>query len=375
ATMTNAALAELDNNTLNPKRHLDIIEALAKIDQLGPEQEDALLRRLKQAHAEGTQEAMDQMKSVMGPVGIQQTRDALQALLTEQSACSQVPVCAMHIKNSIKELDTLLTAYKTQSELTPKVDGALMMFDLATGIGAIRGPVLDAIRMAAVRASGGSLEMAVAKSAIGDGVPWAVRNGEVLATDGSVLARQNPLTGKYDPILEKGPFGSGNGGGAGGNPLLKDSIPRNTDRLLVDQGLVPTCGHNSCGMVLSTLGKDVDIGTLINRAPPTERGITSGRVVALMASEGVPASAYRMRNVDDLARYTSNGTPVIVRIVDSSGKTDFSHFVVVDGVTTRNGRKVVAIRDPQSNGQYFSPVETFAKNFTGDVVVPRSAFK
>ncbi|NHZ93966.1 hypothetical protein F2P45_33975 [Massilia sp. CCM 8733] len=76
------------------------------------------------------------------------------------------------------------------------------------------------------------------------------------------------------------------------------------------------------------------------------------------------------RNVDDLARYTDKGVPVIVRITDVDGGTSFSHFVVVDGVTTRNGTRVVAIRDP-NNRAYFSPVETFSRNFTGEVVLPK----
>ena len=41
------------------------------------------------------------------------------------------------------------------------------------------------------------------------------------------------------------------------NPLAKDAIPRNTDRLVLNQGQSPTCGHNSCAMVLDTLGKPV----------------------------------------------------------------------------------------------------------------------
>ncbi len=45
--------------------------------------------------------------------------------------------------------------------------------------------------------------------------------------------------------------------------------------------------------------------------------------------------------------------------------------VVVDGVTTRNGAEVVAIRDPHGV-QYFSPKATFQEYFTGEVVVPRS---
>lgn len=57
-------------------------------------------------------------------------------------------------------------------------------------------------------------------------------------------------------------------------------------------------------------------------------------------------------------------------IVDKAGGSSFSHFVVVDGVTTRNGIAVVAIRDPWGK-QYFSPAGTFEKNFTGEVIVPK----
>ena len=46
------------------------------------------------------------------------------------------------------------------------------------------------------------------------------------------------------------------------NPLAKDAIPRNTDRLVLNQGQSPTCGHNSCAMVLDTLGKPVNVESL-----------------------------------------------------------------------------------------------------------------
>ncbi|WP_262772502.1 VENN motif pre-toxin domain-containing protein, partial [Acinetobacter bereziniae] len=62
-------------------------------------------------------------------------------------------------------------------------------------------------------------------------------------------------------------------------------------------------------------------------------------------------------------------TPVIVRIDDKS--RDFLHFVVVDGVTVRNGQKVLAIRDPHGKS-YLSPLDSFKKSFTGDAVIPRS---
>jgi len=198
----------------------------------------------------------------------------------------------------------------------------------------------------------------------------AVGVGLGLVIDGG-LGGVKPSTG----IDVKATGGAGEVAGTGArNPLLDDAIPRNGDRLVVNQGPVPTCGHNSCGMVLNTLGKDVDVEALIQKLPPSEKGIFAQDVAVLMKSEGVPASAFGNRNVADLARYTSNGTPVVVRLFDKSGGSDFSHFVVVDGVTTKNGIPVVAIRDPHGT-QYFSPVTTFERNFSGEVVVPRSALE
>jgi predicted double-glycine peptidase len=172
----------------------------------------------------------------------------------------------------------------------------------------------------------------------------------------------------------KGGIFTGGGSSSPKNPLLEDKIDRFGDRLVVNQGAVPTCGHNSCGMVLDTLGKKVDIKELIKKMPPSEQGIYSRDVAALMNSQGVPSSVIGSVNVNDLARYTSRGTPVVVRIVDNKTGTNFSHFVVVDGVTERNGIPVVAIRDPHGT-QYFSPVSTFEANFSREAVVPRSVFK
>ncbi|NWD72287.1 hypothetical protein HX870_32255 [Pseudomonas gingeri] len=158
------------------------------------------------------------------------------------------------------------------------------------------------------------------------------------------------------------------------NPLLEDAILRSGDRLVVNQGPVPTCGHNSCGMGLDIVCKEVDIEIFIQKLPPSEKEIFARDVAGLMNSEGVPASAFGSRNVADFARYTGDGTPVVVRIVDNTKGTEFSNFVVGDGVATRNGISVVAIRDPHG-AQYFSLVSTFQRNFSGEVVVPRSALK
>lgn len=135
---------------------------------------------------------------------------------------------------------------------------------------------------------------------------------------------------------------------------------------MYDQGNVPICGHNSCGMVLDTMGKPVDVAKLIADIQPTTEGILPSQVARLFKSEGVDAVALGGRNVADLQRYTAKGTPVVVRISDGTSG-GFSHFVVVDGITVRNGVQVVAIRDP--NGlQYFSPVASFKKSFTGEVI-------
>jgi len=195
----------------------------------------------------------------------------------------------------------------------------------------------------------------------------------------AVSVARTSLLGK---LVSRGEMVGVNGGtgnaivadAAGGakNPLLADAMPRNGDRLVLNQGNVPTCGANSCGMALDTMGKPVDVATLIQKIPPTAEGIYSTDVAVLMKSQGVDATAFGGRNVTDLARYTENGTPVVVRIADP-GVSDFSHFVVVDGVTVRNGVSVVAIRDSQNGTQYFSPVTTFNKSFTGEVIVPKPA--
>lgn len=205
-----------------------------------------------------------------------------------------------------------------------------------------------------------------------------VRTGLQVIEDAGLLATLGSMVGVFSKAGSAGTKATGTAGEVAGtgarNPLLDDAIPRGGDRLVVNQGPVPTCGHNSCGMVLNTLGKEVDVGTLIQKLPPSDKGIFAQDVASLMKSEGVPASAFGNRNVSDLARYTSNGTPVVVRVVDKATGSGFSHFVVVDGVTTRNGISVVAIRDPHGK-QYFSPVSTFERNFSGEVVVPRSALK
>ncbi len=150
------------------------------------------------------------------------------------------------------------------------------------------------------------------------------------------------------------------------HPLKNDLIERNGDRLLLNQGTAPTCAHTSCSLVLDTIGKQVDPADLISLIPPGADGIALPAIRSLFASRGIKSSYKSNRTVDDLADLTSDGTPVIARI---AAPNFGGHAVVVDGVTTKLGVKVVAIRDPQGV-QYFSPVTTFEKYFKGQIVVP-----
>ena len=149
------------------------------------------------------------------------------------------------------------------------------------------------------------------------------------------------------------------------HPLLDDAIARSgtSARPVVNQGNVPTCGHNCAALILNQEGKAVDVSNLIKSMAPTTEGITGNQVAILFKRNGINAQFVERRNIDDIVRYTQNGQSVIVRIK----KDKFSHFIIVDGVTKRNGINVVAVRDPHGI-QYFSPVNTFKQSFTGEVI-------
>ncbi|MCK0097432.1 filamentous hemagglutinin N-terminal domain-containing protein [Yoonia sp. F2084L] len=151
------------------------------------------------------------------------------------------------------------------------------------------------------------------------------------------------------------------------HPLTADALIRNGDRVLDAQGNVPTCGQHSCAMLTSTTGENLDPAALIRQTG--ERGTTRDDLAALLGQNGVKAVGGNVGagRVDLIETLTQNGKPVIVRITGDNG---FSHWVVVDGVTVRQGQRVVAIRDPHGQ-QYFSPEATFQQNFSGDVVRTR----
>ncbi|NLS19066.1 hypothetical protein HGP16_21235 [Rhizobium sp. P40RR-XXII] len=100
------------------------------------------------------------------------------------------------------------------------------------------------------------------------------------AADSSVRSAVNNL--ELNP--QTGEFVAG-GVGAPNNPLRADAIDRNGNRMLLDQGQAPTCGHNSCGMVLDTLGRSFDVEAMIAKIPPTDEGIFSQDVAKLLKDQ------------------------------------------------------------------------------------------
>ncbi|VFR55571.1 hemagglutinin-like secreted protein [plant metagenome] len=165
AALNNAAVADMDNNLLNPHRDHDLVALLARQDQLSPEQESALFERLKQAHATGTQEALMQMESVFGPEALGDTRQALVVLLTEGSACAAVSTCRLQLERSVSEIDRLLKAYETQKILTPKVEGAAIVAEIAFSFGGLAAITKNVLGISALRAGGETVEAEIFRRA------------------------------------------------------------------------------------------------------------------------------------------------------------------------------------------------------------------
>jgi filamentous hemagglutinin len=152
------------------------------------------------------------------------------------------------------------------------------------------------------------------------------------------------------------------------------SLPRNGKRAVLSQKDAPlkpevACGPTSCGMILNDLGKPVNMGALVQQAEVTNKGAFMHKLPSTLQQNGIQNARWvRQVSIDDLAKATSKGQPAIVHLKLERG----GHYVIVDGVTIRQGRKVIAIRDPDSpNGgrQYFTPVEEFLQKYQGDAIL------
>ncbi len=153
-----------------------------------------------------------------------------------------------------------------------------------------------------------------------------------------------------------------------GNPR-SSSIPRDGDRLVLDQGRLPTCGPNSCAMVLDSSGKKFDLNKLIADSKVTSQGAYMGDMAQALRNQGLVTARVKNRvTIEQLAEATSNGNPAVVATrLDRGG-----HAVVVDGITMRQGQMVVAIRDPALGRQYFTPLDEFSERFSGQAILTNS---
>jgi filamentous hemagglutinin len=150
-----------------------------------------------------------------------------------------------------------------------------------------------------------------------------------------------------------------------------DAIARNGNRLVIDQRYVSeigdvACGPTACAMVLNDRGQWVNISHVAKDAGliPGLGTDVMGLAEALQTSGIGSARAVFKATVDDLAAATAKGDAAIVHVRLSG---DAGHFVVVDGITTRAGQPVVAVRDPM-DGQFFVPLDQFKAKFSGQAV-------
>jgi filamentous hemagglutinin len=128
------------------------------------------------------------------------------------------------------------------------------------------------------------------------------------------------------------------------------------------------CGPTSCGMVLDTAGKPVNVTNLAKQANLSKDGTGIRDLERVLSRNGVNARRTFGTDVsiEAIEKATRRGQPAIVRVElqTSKGET-YGHFVIVDGVTTRQGGKVVAVRDPNQGRQYFVPVDEFEQKLGG----------
>ncbi len=76
----------------------------------------------------------------------------------------------------------------------------------------------------------------------------------------------------------------------------RTSLPRNGDRLVLNQGNLPTCGPTSCAMVLDSAGLTFDLGDLIAQSGVTAQGTTLPKLATTLNANGLAAKAVKRRD-------------------------------------------------------------------------------
>ncbi|GCD20890.1 hypothetical protein CTKZ_24520 [Cellulomonas algicola] len=145
-------------------------------------------------------------------------------------------------------------------------------------------------------------------------------------------------------------------------------------RPVYSQGQDPTCGPVSAGMAIETMGQPHDMAELVKSAGPD--GMYISDLLSLVQRHHIDARMNLTATVGDLGAATSSaagGNPAIALIRMPPGSSHAFHYVVVDGVTTRLGQQVVAVRNPWGT-QYFELLDSFTKKFTGQAIMINYSF-
>ncbi|MGF1432123.1 NHLP family bacteriocin export ABC transporter peptidase/permease/ATPase subunit, partial [Kitasatospora sp. LaBMicrA B282] len=116
------------------------------------------------------------------------------------------------------------------------------------------------------------------------------------------------------------------------------------------------CGAASLAMILAYHGRHVPLEDLRGVCGVSRDGARASSVLSAARSYGLTARGYQTE-ADQLADLDG---PVIIFWA-------FQHFMVVEGIRTRYGRKVVAVNDPAS-GPRLMEWEEFDSGFTGIVL-------
>ena len=151
-----------------------------------------------------------------------------------------------------------------------------------------------------------------------------------------------------------------------GNPIARTNV---RSGVLVQPNGSVTCGQHACGMALNTQGNPIAVDTLIRtHGPDFTAGSSPAQLQQALRDNGIESTIVPDASVADLAGYTSGGKPAIATV--QTGPNTW-HAVVVDGVTTRGGQRVIAIRDPAGStngGVYYETLSSFENRFTGGVI-------
>ena len=153
-------------------------------------------------------------------------------------------------------------------------------------------------------------------------------------------------------------------GGTGFGFSKIGQMARNGNRLVTAQMTGNICGPQCVDMILDTIHPGRISTNIINlRLGPF--GTTIDRLAKMLNANGVNATWRVGYGIEKMATATRRGNPLIahVRLPNGGG-----HFIVVDGVTTRTGQRVVAIRDPAGGRQYFELATEFSQRISGQAV-------